>query len=491
MIDANGKNVSVEEPRQGGFSGAERIDFEQMRFDLAEHGKAEGEPPPKTEWTAHEFRELCKKRKLARHYSRKAGQSLLYDELSCPSCSSTRLQSLSKDGGLLWRLICRACGHPVVSDAFNKSLAQIERFAGLELQFLKADSEETEAPPITMARVYKQEEVDRKTAEGRAVEVFRPEHLLAALDGVSVQSGDSDQRGRIKKTVELLIQLGPDRALSTPGPSWQAELDELQECFPSFARAIEEVVRPSLAILSAGGAARPAPLLLVGSPGAGKSFFAATLANMLKVPIVRMDMSSATMNCTLSGLGVHWANSAPGEVFRTLSFGRAGVHATANPVFVLDEIDKVGGDLRFDPIGPLHALLEEASAKCFEDESLPGILMNAGHIRWILTANTTSTITRPILSRIHVVHVPELSEIESQHVRARIFSDVVDSLGISEFENWIPQSVLHGFGNMGPREFKTRCVMAIGKALTRGKYCVCENDFAAGLSAPVRKLGFM
>lgn len=348
-----------------------------------------------------------------------------------------------------------------------------------------------QAAMVTHARTQKLEEVDRERATGKVVKVFRPEQLLAALNISEISSGDLDQKKRVAHTIHRIIELGTDRMLATPGPAWQGELDEIREVFPTFSRAIEEVVRPSLAILSAGGVARPAPLLLVGSPEAGKSFFATTLSSMLKAPVVRMDMSSTTMGCTLSGLGPHWANSGPGEVFRTLAFGRAGVAAVANPVFVLDEIDKAGGDQRFDPIGPLHALLEESSAQCFEDESLPGIAINAGYIQWVLTANTTSTISRPILSRVHVVHVPELSEIELLHVRARIFSGVVDSLGIIDFEDWIPPSVLRVSGGMGPREFKTRSVMAIGKALARGKYRVSENDFQSGLSARVKRMGFI
>ena len=186
--------------------------------------------------------------------------------------------------------------------------------------------------------------------------------------------------------------------------------------------------------MAAGGLARPVPLLLVGALGAGKSYFASMLAEMMQVPVVKMDRSSVSMSCLLSGLGPHWTSCGLGEVFRALAFGRAGKLAAANPVFVLDEIDKIGGDPKFDPVGPVHALLEESSAKYFEDESLPGIEMNASRIRWILIANETRPISVPILSRVHVIHVPELTENEARHFRARIFAGVVSSLGLSEFD---------------------------------------------------------
>ena len=220
------------------------------------------------------------------------------------------------------------------------------------------------------------------------------------------------------------------RPLVLPGPAWRDQIEALQEIFPVFAQAIEEVIKPSIAILAAGGLARPVPLLLVGAPGAGKSYFAAMLAEMMQFPVVKMDMASVTMSCLLSGLGPHWASSGPGEVFRALAFGRAGKPAAANPVFVLDEIDKIGGDPKFDPVAALYGLLEESSAKAWEDESLPGIAMDASHIRWILTANEMHPISAPILSRVHVIHVPEMTESEALHVRARIFAGVVGSLGL-------------------------------------------------------------
>ena len=490
MNDANEKPASVESP--GGFSGAERVDFEQLRLVRAEKAKAEDEPPPATEWTAHEFRELCKRRKLARQYARKADEPLLYDELSCPKCSSTRLQSIPKDGGLIWRLSCRECGKPVVSDALDKAFLQIENFAAYESQFLKANPDEKEAPMydapmITMKRALKDKAIVELQSNRKMVEVFPEKQLSAVLDGAGIQSGDADEKGRVKQTIKRLMESSGFRPLAVPGPAWQAQVVEMQEHFPNFESAISNAIPPSLAITAAGGRARPAPLLLVGPPGAGKSFFAEMLSKMLGVPHAKVDMASATIGASIGGLSVHWGNAGSGEAFKILAFGRSGIDAVANPLIFLDEIDKVGTKMRYDPLGPLYSLLELESAKRFEDESLPGLEIDTSHMRWIMCANETSPIPSPILSRVHVVYVREPTEIELRHIRARIFAGVVNSLGIPEFDSWVPPSVLNGAGNQGPREFKTVCVMAIGKALARGKYRVSEIDFSSGLSAPVKE----
>lgn len=493
------KNVSVDAPF-GGFFDSVRIDSEQLRIASenakAESAKANGVPPPQSAWSPEEFRGFCKKKKLARQHARKAGETFLYANLTCPECGSDQLESRPKNGGSLWQLSCYACDKVIISSELDKALAQIEHFSAYELQFLKANPGEAEAPTpdapmVTLERAIKEKAAEELRGNRRMVEVFPEKQLSAILEGSSIQSGDADEKSRIRQTMKRLIESSGFRPLAVPGPAWQAEAEELQEHFPNFSRAISDVVLPSIAIAAAGGRARPAPLLLVGPPGVGKSFFAEMLGKMLGVPRVKIDMASATIGACLSGLSSHWSNSGPGEVFKSLAFGRGGVEAVANPLLFLDEVDKVGKDMRYDPMGPLHSLLEIESARRYEDESLQGLVFDASHIRWIMCANETSPIPGPTLSRVHVVNVREPTEIELIHIRARIFSGVVKSIGIPDFEDYLPSSVLHGTESQRPREFKTLAVIAIGKALARGKYRVCEMDFEAGLSKPVRNLGFI
>lgn len=498
MNGANEKPVSVDAPF-GGFFDSVRIDSEQLKIASknakAESAKANGVPPPQSAWSPEEFRGFCKKKKLARQHARKAGETFLYANLTCPECGSDQLESRPKNGGSLWQLSCYACDKVIISGELDKALAQIEHFSAYELQFLKANPGEAEAPTpdapmVTLERAIKEKAAEELRGNRRMVEVFPEKQLSAILEVSSIQSGDADEKSRIRQTMKRLIESSGFRPLAVPGPAWQAEIEELQESFPNFARAISDVVMPSLAISAAGGRARPAPLLLVGSPGVGKSFFAEMLGKMLGVPRAKIDMAAATMGAGIGGLSTHWGNASPGEVFKILAFGRGGVEAVANPVIFLDEIDKVGSEMRYDPIAPLYSLMEIESGRVFEDESLPGLQIDTSHVRWILCANGTDSIPGPILSRVHVVHVREPTESELKHIRARIFSGVVKSIGV-DFEDYLPPSILAGAENQGPREFKTLAVMAIGKALARGKYCVSAIDFEVGLSKTVKKLGFM
>ena len=92
-------------------------------------------------------------------------------------------------------------------------------------------------------------------------------------------------------------------------------------------------------------------------------------------------MSSLTAGWVLTGASAQWHNARPGKVAQTLIEGEY-----ANPVVVLDEVDKSGGDHRYDPMGALYSLLERDTAASFKDEFID-VDMDASHILWIATAN--------------------------------------------------------------------------------------------------------
>ena len=325
----------------------------------------------------------------------------------------------------------------------------------------------------------------------RQITVFRQKDLDGLEAGVGATTSGDDHSTRLKATLRHLRSTGGGRPLAAPPAHWEVKVADLLQRFPNFRRVIEQAIAPSLAIASQGGYVRPPPVLLVGPPGCGKSHFAQTVADMLGVPLVKQDMSTATMSCTLSGLAPHWSNSSPGEVFKALAFGRGGATAVANPSFFLDEIDKVGGDHRYDPLAPLYSLLEIESAAQFEDEALPGLRMDASHIRWLLTANDTSAIPSPILSRVLAfqIEMPDANELRGMN--RRIFEASVSYSGLSNFSSKLPRGLDAKFLGLGPREFKTRCAMAIGKAIQAGRQAVLPQDFAMPAVLSKGRIGFL
>ena len=164
-------------------------------------------------------------------------------------------------------------------------------------------------------------------------------------------------------------------------PSGADTLDGLYDTCPNFVAVIDEL-RKYVALAVAGNEPMSfTPILLLGEPGVGKTHFAKELARALGTGHEFISMSSLTAGWILSGASSQWNNAKPGKVAHTLVHGEF-----ANPIVVLDEVDKAGGDSRYDPMGALYGLLEKETARHFKDEFVE-IDMDASHILWVSTAN--------------------------------------------------------------------------------------------------------
>ena len=130
--------------------------------------------------------------------------------------------------------------------------------------------------------------------------------------------------------------------------------------------------------------------------------------------VVRMENQQA--GAGLVGTADFWSNSKPGTVFNVLTGGDCG-----NPVLVIDEVDKAANDSQYNPINGLYALLEPSSARSFNDESFPDVVIDASKVTWILTTNDHRLIPEPILSRVRVFDIPNPDQLQSAMVAKRIY----------------------------------------------------------------------
>lgn len=269
--------------------------------------------------------------------------------------------------------------------------------------------------PLTQRlRVYREEDVQRVAA--------------------SAQSVDADAKKRNEPLGYLLKARGPWRRIGSPA-SVEAIL-ALQEDHPHFGEVIQFVAnhvalqkmcfgadeaetgqapakgkkaRAGKGASNRGGAnsdaadqvkppVRLPPLLLYGPPGVGKTHFCESLAKVLGVPVRRHPMDQAETSGALLGSDAVWGNSRYGLVFDLLGLGEY-----ANPLVILDELDKAqtmgktsGGFS--SPTGVLHSLLEPVSAAQVRDISLD-LELDASQIAWIATANYPWWVPATLRSR--------------------------------------------------------------------------------------------
>ena len=288
------------------------------------------------------------------------------------------------------------------------------------------------------------------------------EKISVEINRYELLPPSSPEIGLVRNYIDCLLSLPWDKS-TKDAVDFKAVKSNLDSSHYGL-NSVKERIIEYLAVKNYSKSLKSPIICLVGPPGTGKTTLAYSIAKSIKRNFVKISVGGVDDEAEIVGHRKSYLGASPGRIIEGMRKAKSN-----NPVFLIDEVDKLSKGIKGDPTSALLEVLDSEQNKTFRDNYLE-VEYDLSNVMFILTANSIDTIPSPLLDRLEIIDIQGYTEYEKQDIAKKYLIPKLcknHGLGyLKVYDKVILEIVKYYTKESGVRELERQLSKAIRKIVT-------------------------